>query len=616
MDITLVTGATGFLGYHLVQRLLRDGRRVRLLVRSMAKARRLFPSAVEVCEGDLSDVASLKKAAEDVAVVYHAAGMPDQWVLDPHLFHQVNFQGTQNLLIALQGKALKKFVYVSTIETFRTEQAGTLDESCMMLQPKPFAYARSKQLADQEVWRAFERGLPAVFIHPTAMYGPHPIESWFIKFLMDFRANRIPALTSGGLPLVYVEDVAAGCLAAEEKGRPGERFILNERYMAWAEMGQVVAEELGMEKVPWVLPNWLGRICVQGMDIVSKWTKRPPLIFKSIYEFFQFESRPSSLKAQRELGWTPVAFAEGVKKTLHYLYRGTTNFEEPVACKFCKFCDRHPAAKDFGLVQGNTHRFKDSRFRIWRCPQCLSLQNIDPVSYEDIYRDYPLNKRKPDFFARATMSNLLGRLQGSGLATQHRVLDYGCGNGLFMNFLKERGFTRVDGYDPFVDPFKNKPASGAEYDWVVLNDTIEHADDFQGMVREALELVKPGGYLYIGTPDTRMVDMANLEAQITKLHQPYHRLIASHMAIRELGREQGVECIKTFERSYHDTLRPFANYRFLDELLKAHGHDMEQAMSPAAGLVILKRPWLLFYACFGYFLPSAFEPAVILRKPG
>ena len=284
----------------------------------------------------------------------------------------------------------------------------------------------------------------------------------------------------------------------------------------------------------------------------------------------------------------------------------------------CSLCGYETSAEDrvrVGAVRGNTARFRDRLFSVWKCPGCLTLHALDPVDLADIYSDYPLNKRKMDVYARGTLKNLLSRLKGAGLSKSASVLDYGCGNGLFVRFLKEAGYTNVAGYDPYVPEWASLPTG--RFDCVVANDAIEHCDDVRAFVRACAERVKPGGLLYIGTADSAPVEMTDLAPHVMRLHQPFHRIILTGAMLRSLATEPGLTLIKAWRRSYMDTHMPFANYRFLDELNAALGHNLDLALDPKASTrAFLRSPRLWFFAFFGWFFPSAWEPAALLRAPG
>ena len=286
-------------------------------------------------------------------------------------------------------------------------------------------------------------------------------------------------------------------------------------------------------------------------------------------------------------------------------------------CLICGYYTQHPEPAEVGQVRGNTQRFKADVFPLWQCPECQAIHSIDAVDMADIYSDYPLNRqRQLDVFARGTFRNLLGRLTRHGLTKNAAILDYGCGNGVYIEYLSGEGYTSVTGFDPYVAGFSDPPALGAGgYDCVIANDVIEHVENPRAMLLDCFNLVKPGGLLYVGTADAEGVkNMAHLERHTMRLHQPFHRVILTQSSLLGLGAELDLTVIQSYTRSYMDTLMPFSNYRFLDEFNKAHGHNLDLALAPDAAKIILRKPGLLFYAFFGYFMPSAIEPAVLWRK--
>jgi SAM-dependent methyltransferase len=285
-----------------------------------------------------------------------------------------------------------------------------------------------------------------------------------------------------------------------------------------------------------------------------------------------------------------------------------------VTCKLCGYESNSSQPGAFGAARGNTARFCDQMFRLWKCPRCLSIHSLDPVDFRDIYSDYPLNKRRLDVFARGTLRHLVRRLEKAGLKKTARILDYGCGNGVLIQFLNERGYELVSGYDPYVEGYST-PMKGQQFDCVIANDVIEHVEDPRAMVDECRELVRPGGLLYIGTADSEPVEMTDLEPHVMRLHQPFHRIIITQASLEQLATGADLQLVDAYRRSYMDTLLPFSNYRFLDELNRALGHKLDLALDPAAAKFVAHKPGLLFFAFFGYFFPVAFEPAVVLRRP-
>ena len=323
MDTTLVTGSTGLVGYQIVQALLQRGRHVKALVRSIDKGKTLLPEACELVQGDITDPAAVRRAMQGCSVVYHAAGLPEQWLPDPARFQQVNVGGTQNAIDAALEHGVQRFIYTSTIDVFAGQAGQEFDESQLDPQPRGTYYERSKQVADRQVTAAVQRGLPAIFLHPAAVYGPGPASS---PGLNDATAQllhgRVPAFPPGGLALVFAPDVGEGHVLAEEHMVIGSRYILSESYHTLTELAQMVFAELGLAKRP---PPTIPLPVARGIAYIGEWvarfTRQPPLIAKGGLYFLQWQARPQSEKAQRELGWKPTPLREGLRKTIAFLNR-------------------------------------------------------------------------------------------------------------------------------------------------------------------------------------------------------------------------------------------------------------------------------------------------------
>ncbi|MCB9641207.1 MAG: NAD-dependent epimerase/dehydratase family protein [Myxococcales bacterium] len=318
METTLVTGATGLVGYNIVEALRKRGRKVRVLVRSLEKGRRLLPEDCEFVQGDITDKASIEAAMDGCDVVYHVAGFPEQWMKDPSIFERVNVGGTQNMIDVALEKKVRRFVYTSTIDVFAAKTGQTYDESQIDTQPKGTYYERSKQVADQRVVEALEKGLPAIFLHPSGVYGPGPTDSPGTNdLIVKLYRGEVPVLLPGGYPVVFAADVAEGHVLAEEKAAVGSRYILSEAYYAMPALVKVILEGLGLQKkVPPVMPLWI----VKVLSVVGEWfagiLNKPPLIPKGQLHFMQWQAIPDSTKAQHDLGWKPTSFPEGIAQTI------------------------------------------------------------------------------------------------------------------------------------------------------------------------------------------------------------------------------------------------------------------------------------------------------------
>ena len=282
-------------------------------------------------------------------------------------------------------------------------------------------------------------------------------------------------------------------------------------------------------------------------------------------------------------------------------------------CTVCSF-EENPLNKNHvGFAQGNTEKYREVTYALWKCPKCQTVLALDPVDFKEIYTDYALSNRKLDDFARTTYAQLIGRLVKAGLRKEHRILDLGCGNGVLVKLLAEKGFAQPVGYDPYVEEY-NSPPEKQSFDCVVANDVIEHVEDPRQFIQECLGYLKPGGLLYIGTCDSESVNIKALDHEITRLHQPFHRILFTQKTLLTLGEESGAQVVSTYRRSYMDTLKPFANYRFLDEACRVFDRSMDDALDPWSQAIYMFTPRVWFFGFFGYFFPSAYEPAVILKK--
>ena len=214
---TLVTGATGFVGSHVVRHLVERGEGVRALVRASSRRDLLAGLPVEFVEGDLRDPASLERACTGVRRVYHVAADYRLWAADPREIYESNVTGTRNLLEAARRSGVERFVYTSTVATIAVPRPGALpDESTAATVDEMIGhYKRSKFLAEQEAFAAAESGLPVVIVNPSAPVGPRDVKPTPTgRMIVEAATGHMPAFVDTGLNVVHVDDVAEGHVAA------------------------------------------------------------------------------------------------------------------------------------------------------------------------------------------------------------------------------------------------------------------------------------------------------------------------------------------------------------------------------------------------------------------
>lgn len=315
--MNLVTGATGLVGLEIVQQLVAAGEPVRALVRSEARARAVVPAAVELAVGDVTEPATLDAACRGCRFVFHAAGLPEQWASDEGIFDRINRQGTVNVLAACQAQGIERVVYTSTMDVFAAPPGGTLVETNLDPADKPTAYERSKQAAEREAERFLQAGLPIVFVNPAAVYGPSPLRTGANGLLARLLAGKVPLLPPGGMPLAFVGGVGRAHLAARDRGRVGERYLVGDERVSLTELAAyVLAAEGKGRRPPSVAPLWLLRAVAAIQAPLARLFRFTPLVARGELQFLQWNVALDTHKAQRELGFVPTPPAEGIAATV------------------------------------------------------------------------------------------------------------------------------------------------------------------------------------------------------------------------------------------------------------------------------------------------------------
>ena len=303
---TLVTGATGFLGSALARELLKDGRTPKLLVRKNSDTRNIDDLDCEVAYGDLQDRDSLKSALTGCQTLYHTAAYYSLWSQDKKLIYDINVQGTRNILESALEMGVEKIVYTSTVGCIGLSGDGTPANENQPMNPATLCndYKLSKYEAEQVAHELFGRGLPVIIVNPSTPIGPRDIKPTPTgKIILDFLNRKMPAYIDTGLNLIDVTDCARGHILAEEKGRPGERYILGNKNMSLKDI-LLALETLTELKAPRIkLPYWVayaaGLACEWASDNITHQPPSVPLAGVKMAKYFMYFD-PS--KAIRELG--------------------------------------------------------------------------------------------------------------------------------------------------------------------------------------------------------------------------------------------------------------------------------------------------------------------------
>jgi len=320
-DITLVTGATGFVGAAVARALARRGHRLRFLVRKGSDRRNLAGLAGEIVEGDLAAPETLAAAVRGCRYVFHVAADYRLWVRDVAAMRRVNVDGTEALLKAARAAGVERSVYTSSVAALGLNKNGEpADETTFVHEDQLIgAYKRSKYDAEMAVRKLVLLGQDIVIVNPSTPVGHGDIKPTPTgKMVLDAANGRMPAYVDTGLNVVHVDDVAEGHVLALERGRSGESYILGGENLMLRDLLRMIARQA--RKTPPVvrLPILPLMPVAAVMEAVAATSGRPPMMSREMLAMARKKMFFSSAKAMRELGYSPRPAAEAVEDALDY----------------------------------------------------------------------------------------------------------------------------------------------------------------------------------------------------------------------------------------------------------------------------------------------------------
>ena len=257
-------------------------------------------------------------------------------------------------------------------------------------------------------------------------------------------------------------------------------------------------------------------------------------------------------------------------------------------------------ASEVAKVRSNVKEFADESFTVWRCDNCRSIHSLEAVDLERYYKNYPVHNQKMEGFTRVIFRNRLALMTSLGLRKSHSILDYGCGEGLFVEYLKAKHF-EVHGYDPYSHQYCHPISPGTKYDVVTSDQVIEHASDPSEMIHEWSSILKQGGILFVGCPNADGIDLMQTEKYVHELHQPYHRHLLSPQALINLSHKAGFKHLKTISGTR--AWLPFLNWPFACAYMKETGGFLDSVYQEPNYKLIATSPKLLAKGILGGLVP-------------
>lgn len=314
-----LTGATGFVGTVLAKQLAAQGWRLAAIHRPGSNLKYLADVPIDWRAGDVTDPPSLRAALpEGVDAVFHLAGDTSLWSRHNERQTRVNVEGTRNMVEAALARGAKRFVHTSSISVYGL-QAGVIDERAQQLgRVSPVNYQRSKFLAEEEVRKGIARGLDAVILNPAAIMGPYDAVNW-VRMIRLVCEGRLPGVPPGRMSFCHVDEVARAHIAAVERGRRGENYLLGGTDAPLAELVRVIGEVAGKPVPTRVTPAWLLRAVGQAGEWVSQVTGREPRFTPESARMATRHLHCDCSKAERELGFRPVPLRRLVEDSYAWL---------------------------------------------------------------------------------------------------------------------------------------------------------------------------------------------------------------------------------------------------------------------------------------------------------
>jgi len=308
--LAFVTGATGFVGSHVARVLAEQGADLRLLIRSGSDPRNIEGLSADRVVGDLRDPESIEKAMAGCDVVFHVAADYRLWVREPEQMYRANVEGTRAILAAARKNGVRRVVCTSSVATmgFTSNGRPADEDSPVSLGNMIGHYKRSKFMAEQVALEAGRGGMDVVVVNPSTPVGERDIKPTPTgRIVVDFLKKKFPAYVDTGLNLVDATECARGHVAALEKGRSGERYILGGENLTLKQILDKLAAITGLPspkvRVPYVVALATG---VVDEVVTGRILGRETRATIDAVRMGRKKMFVSCAKAERELGWRTV----------------------------------------------------------------------------------------------------------------------------------------------------------------------------------------------------------------------------------------------------------------------------------------------------------------------
>jgi nucleoside-diphosphate-sugar epimerase len=327
--IALVSGATGFLGLNLVRELTGAGWEVIALHRCGSDLKHLRRFPVRLAQAALEDPDSLERATpEGLDAVFHTAADLSSWRGHRDRQTRANVDGTRRMVELALRRNARKFVHTSTTSVYGLPREPFDESAPHRGRGSRFHYQHTKALAEDAVRAGVARGLDAVILNPANIIGAFDVRSSWSRLIVLAATGRLPAVPPGGGSFCHAAAVARAHVAAVEKGRPGENYILGGADASYRDLVRTLGVITGREPRVRTVPAVLLRTAGWWMGLASRFTGREPFVTPDAATYLSANLVCRSDKAVRELGYAPVTLHDMLEDSYRWL-RAEGLLEEP-----------------------------------------------------------------------------------------------------------------------------------------------------------------------------------------------------------------------------------------------------------------------------------------------
>lgn len=314
-----VTGGTGFLGINLIDALLAEGWRVTALHRPTSDLAQLSRRKVTLVPGDIAVASTLASAIpQKPDAVFHVAASLNQWSHHNELQHITNVEGTANVVEAALAAGAKRFIHTSSISVYGL-QPGRITENAEKLGRISWInYQRTKYLAEKEVHKGLDRGLDAVILNPCNIIGAHDTTGW-ARIIRLIDEGKLPGAPPGAASFCDVGEVARAHIAAVDRGRRGENYLLGGVDTSYLEMIAVIGRLLGQVVPTRPKPAWLLHLAARIGGFASAFTGKQPRITREMAGLVTRNLFADCAKAATELGYASVPLERMLANSIDWL---------------------------------------------------------------------------------------------------------------------------------------------------------------------------------------------------------------------------------------------------------------------------------------------------------